>query len=1092
MFDRSTRLFLRWRDRGDPRALGELFDRTAPDLLRLGLHLIGNVVDAEDLLQSTFLAAIESAPRFAKGSRVEPWLAGILTNRAHAERRRKQRSPENGIDGDDRAALDVAPDDRAVGRELGAAAKKALDELREPFRQPTVLRYVHGLEPAEIALLLNRSPGTVRAQIHRGLEQARRSLPAGLLAFGVVTASAGRGLAAVRLAVLQHAANVTTTTAAAATTAAVVTTGVLMGKKGLAVLAMVFAVTVGGAAWWLSNDRSVVPPPVGDGIATSAPATAEARSRVDDVAATTDVAKSERTAAGAPDRASATPGKEWPLHARVIDGPSQQPIADALVELFGPRTMTLLELQRELADVARPGPRGIPFMWSRDVQLPQNVPVDVQLEGAPHPFLVHPAPGSTTLADTRTASDGSFDLVMPSGGGVLAVTAEGRATRYVAFANAPEKEESIVIWPTSRITGHVRTDHDEVPPTPIALLLRSGDGVWTTTTDANGAFTVDAAIDFAMVESRTPGWAVTRERVLKNGQRWIDDITARPDRENTIWIRRFGGAQLHVTDVETGAPIEQISLQSFDQHRTPQHGGRFFARDRRFTLDVMGPEERLMSPHATVTAPSRLTVSVWAEGYAPFTRDGIELYAQHAEVVEAKLRRGDLPRVTGLVLQSGAPVAGARLLLQPRNPFGAPSEDQVVASRTSSAGGRFELSAPAGDYVCTVHIGERLEAQLPLRLREATEALTVELNDSIQLDVQVLDAEGRPCADHDVRAIGVDGWQRLVTTDAAGHAVIEPFAPGKITVDAPLVATHTSWSPVTTETVEATAGSRPQVTLRLPSARPFRISLAFRGEAPAAGFAGFTAAANGQAPVAVEPSGAVPLDFVRGWPMLQVDGPDGRRWDIQLPDESRDGDVVTIGWRGPALRGIVVNERGKPFVGRVHAIPQDRSGTVSTTTAADGSFRIDGLAACAHTLRFSSEGQQHLDPLDRYGTVAFRPTALPAPEPTLLHISLVGVTENAFDGLENVVVRGRVTDAAGDVARDAWVSVKGLLAQDGGDLEMGLRASFQSCDADGRYCITVPRAASHRFSVARKGVTAQSEIVTLPDAAEVQRDFVLR
>ena len=39
---------------------------------------------------------------------------------------------------------------------------------------------------------------------------------------------------------------------------------------------------------------------------------------------------------------------------------------------------------------------------------------------------------------------------------------------------------------------------------------------------------------------------------------------------------------------------------------------------------------------------------------------------------------------------------------------------------------------------------------------------------------------------------------------------------------------------------------------------------------------------------------AVPLDFVRGWPMLQVDGPDGRRWDIQLPDESRDGDVVTI------------------------------------------------------------------------------------------------------------------------------------------------------------------------------------------------------
>ena len=34
VFDRSTRLFLRYRDRGDTAALAAVFDRTAPELLR--------------------------------------------------------------------------------------------------------------------------------------------------------------------------------------------------------------------------------------------------------------------------------------------------------------------------------------------------------------------------------------------------------------------------------------------------------------------------------------------------------------------------------------------------------------------------------------------------------------------------------------------------------------------------------------------------------------------------------------------------------------------------------------------------------------------------------------------------------------------------------------------------------------------------------------------------------------------------------------------------------------------------------------------------------------------------------------------------
>lgn len=56
-------LFERFR-RGDAAALGELFDRVAPALLRIAVHLARDPGEAEDLLQATFLKAIEARFQF--------------------------------------------------------------------------------------------------------------------------------------------------------------------------------------------------------------------------------------------------------------------------------------------------------------------------------------------------------------------------------------------------------------------------------------------------------------------------------------------------------------------------------------------------------------------------------------------------------------------------------------------------------------------------------------------------------------------------------------------------------------------------------------------------------------------------------------------------------------------------------------------------------------------------------------------------------------------------------------------------------------------------------------------------------------------
>src|SRR5688572_21828578 len=84
---RADVLFARFRRTGDPRALAKLFDLTAPELFRVAVYLAGDRNLAEDLVQATFLAAIEGQAGFTEGRAVLPWLLAILANRARLARR---------------------------------------------------------------------------------------------------------------------------------------------------------------------------------------------------------------------------------------------------------------------------------------------------------------------------------------------------------------------------------------------------------------------------------------------------------------------------------------------------------------------------------------------------------------------------------------------------------------------------------------------------------------------------------------------------------------------------------------------------------------------------------------------------------------------------------------------------------------------------------------------------------------------------------------------------------------------------------------------------------------------------------------------
>ena len=108
--------FARFARRADAGALSSVFDRTAPTLLRLAIHLCGDATEAEDLVQATFVVAIEQAQTYDPGRPLLPWLTGILAKKARLAARASARTPDPSRLRR-KPAPDARPDERAARNE---------------------------------------------------------------------------------------------------------------------------------------------------------------------------------------------------------------------------------------------------------------------------------------------------------------------------------------------------------------------------------------------------------------------------------------------------------------------------------------------------------------------------------------------------------------------------------------------------------------------------------------------------------------------------------------------------------------------------------------------------------------------------------------------------------------------------------------------------------------------------------------------------------------------------------------------------------------------------------------------------------------
>jgi RNA polymerase sigma-70 factor (ECF subfamily) len=149
----------------------------------LALRWSGNPTDAEDLAQDAFVRAYRALREYGadriRSLNARGWLARIVINLCR-NRARRAAPAEPSLDPEANPSHDPADADISGQPERVAERREAvrewaglLGQLPPRYRVAVELRHVEGLSYTELAVALGRPVGTVKSDVHRGVELLR-------------------------------------------------------------------------------------------------------------------------------------------------------------------------------------------------------------------------------------------------------------------------------------------------------------------------------------------------------------------------------------------------------------------------------------------------------------------------------------------------------------------------------------------------------------------------------------------------------------------------------------------------------------------------------------------------------------------------------------------------------------------------------------------------------------------------------------------------------------------------------------------------------------------------------------------------------
>jgi RNA polymerase sigma-70 factor (ECF subfamily) len=693
-------LFERFRAHGDAEALGEAFDRTAGDLRGLARHLARNRDDADDLVQATYLTAVEKARLLAPGREPMPWLVSILTLHARNLRRKRGRAVDPA---ELRRSEPTPPDVELERREFEEQVRRAIAEL--PERYSAVLAPYLGDQgdTRSIARATKRSEGAVRMQLHRGLERLRRSLAKAAPLGAWIEA---RQLAELKGKVLERAAAARGEELALPRAASRTLAAPLAGSK-LALLALLATLTV-TAGWWVATSAS---PAAADSTASgptrpasSAAANAQNASTTDESARTESTTTSTvRAELGALAASAPTAG----VRGRLLhsDGSPAAGVEVRLAavqsewlepdDLLGANDGAQLERSRCTTDpeggFLLPGARrGELLALAIDCGGPLGALR--RIDGSPD-AAGELRVGDVQLAATVEVSGRAIDADGEPLAGVLVRAVPPLASFSATFGADAFAMQRNGAWILTEVPEWIRTTLASLP-TP--TVRSAGDG----------AFRLRVAGARTSLHLRAPGFEprTLDDLDLAGGPVQLGDVALAPGRRVSGRVVDAAGAPVVGAEVlvGVGAPAPRVSL-ALSRCAPTDAKGRF-------------ESDGVVAQGKPIVAARRASTHAWT--FAEFDTDELEFV---------------LPAPLGLELAlldtSGAPLGGVDVRLAPNAIPGSQAlrfARPATLDRRLDNGGRIENFA-AGNYALVASKPGYCARRVDIVLSEANTGATVEM-----------------------------------------------------------------------------------------------------------------------------------------------------------------------------------------------------------------------------------------------------------------------------------------------------------------------------------------------------------------------------
>ena len=164
---------------GDQNVFAVLVERYKDAVQNLAYRMLGNVTEAEDVTQETFVRSYTQLATYKPVHKFSTWLLSIASHLSIDQLRRRRFL---ALPLEDVPFLEwivdagVSPEQSALQGEQHDEIQAYLQHLPAKYRAVIVLRYWHDFSYEEIAAALHLTPALVKARLHRARELLARAM----------------------------------------------------------------------------------------------------------------------------------------------------------------------------------------------------------------------------------------------------------------------------------------------------------------------------------------------------------------------------------------------------------------------------------------------------------------------------------------------------------------------------------------------------------------------------------------------------------------------------------------------------------------------------------------------------------------------------------------------------------------------------------------------------------------------------------------------------------------------------------------------------------------------------------------------------